>query len=253
MPDTVIKSVGRTFDILDYYREVKRPLSVRDIAERFGYPLISASALLKSLATLGYLTYDRYSHLYFPSMKLPLLAEWVYESTYKGREVLALAEKLSEQTGETIIVASQSDIYMNFVILIPSRYELQVNPVGIVRRPLCLSGTGISLLSVQSDDAIKRVYQRSVRRLSKSEFRPNLTLDRVMGYVNETRRKGYFFTHELTTTGAGLVAMPFPDRQAGSNMAVSVSGVLDRMQTNFASIVREMRKLLKQYAKRGSR
>jgi IclR family transcriptional regulator, KDG regulon repressor len=213
MPNPVIKSVGRTFDILDYYREVKRPLSVRDIAERFGYPLISASALLKSLATLGYLTYDRYSHLYFPSMKLPLLAEWVYESTY-------------------IIVASQSDIYMNFVVLIPSRYELQFNPVGMVRRPLCLSGTGLSL-------------ERPVGRCNKE------SLSALRAQVEQERISAQ--SDPGSGSGAGLIAMPLPDREAGSNMAISVSGILDRMQANSAGIVREMRKLLNQYAKRGSR
>ena len=33
MDNSVIKTAGRVFEILEYFREVRKPLSVRDIAE----------------------------------------------------------------------------------------------------------------------------------------------------------------------------------------------------------------------------
>ena len=49
----MIKTAGRVFEVLEYLREVRRHVTVREVSEQLGYPLSSAQVLMKSLATLG--------------------------------------------------------------------------------------------------------------------------------------------------------------------------------------------------------
>ena len=61
MSKEVIKTAKRLFEILEYFDEMQRPLSLKEVALRFGYPVSSASAVLKSMVVLGYVDFDRYS------------------------------------------------------------------------------------------------------------------------------------------------------------------------------------------------
>jgi len=78
----VIKTAGRVFEVLEYFRQVRRPLAVREIAAHCRYPLSSTAVLLKSMATLGYLTYDHTRKAYFPTVQTAVLGDWVLESLF---------------------------------------------------------------------------------------------------------------------------------------------------------------------------
>ena len=49
----MIKTAGRVFELLEYLREVRRHVTVREVSVQLGYPLSSAQLLMKRLATLG--------------------------------------------------------------------------------------------------------------------------------------------------------------------------------------------------------
>ena len=46
MSGEVIKTARRLFEILEYFDEVQRPLSLKEVALHFSYPVSSASAAL---------------------------------------------------------------------------------------------------------------------------------------------------------------------------------------------------------------
>ena len=74
MENPVISVTGRVFEVLEFFREMRRPLSVREIAERFDYPLSSTSVLIKSIAELGYLSYDSHVRSYSMTIRVAMLA-----------------------------------------------------------------------------------------------------------------------------------------------------------------------------------
>lgn len=248
--DSVIKTAGRVFEILEYFREVRAPLSVREIAERFGYPVSSTSMLVKSLATLGYLTYDRELRAFFPTLRIATLGDWLYDAMYGSGDVLKLLEDICRDTGETAMLAVQNDIYSQYVHILPNRHQvIQLNvPVG-TRRLLCWSGTGWALLSPLTDDAIERLIERTLTRLRNDPPAAEITPEKVMAQVRTVRKSGYALSTGTVTTGGGVLAMPLPQTASGMRLAVAAGGVADRLIMNKSEIIKCMTAHVKSYAK----
>ena len=56
MNDSIVKSVGRVFEVLELFDAERAALTATTIARTLKYPASSTVALLKSIVRLGYLT-----------------------------------------------------------------------------------------------------------------------------------------------------------------------------------------------------
>ena len=56
-----VKSARRVFEFLEYFARVQRAVSVAELAAHHAYPNSSVSALMRSMVTLGYLSYDAHA------------------------------------------------------------------------------------------------------------------------------------------------------------------------------------------------
>lgn len=248
--DSVVKTAGRVFEILEYFREVRAPLSIREIAENFGYPFSSTSVLMKSLSTLGYMTYDRDLRAFFPSLRIATLGDWLFDAMYSGGDLLRLLENVGRDSGETALLAVQNDIYSQYVHILPNRQQvIQLNvPVG-TRRLLCWSGTGWALLSQFNDEQIERLVERTLNRLHDDPVRDKISLVSVMAQVDAVRQNGYALSDRTVTMGAGVIAMPLPVTPNGMRLAVAAGGVADRLISRKQEIVAAMAAHVSDYAK----
>jgi len=77
--ENVVKSAARVLEVFEYFAGRKTPATVGEVCSALGYPQSSTSVLLKSLLTLGYLSYDQSSRRYAPSVKVASLSEWIPE------------------------------------------------------------------------------------------------------------------------------------------------------------------------------
>lgn len=80
----------RIFEVLEYFEEVKRPISLKEVATKCDYPTFSAVALLKSMAMLGYLFYDGYNRTYMPTMRIARMGRWLDTGLFGDSTILAL-------------------------------------------------------------------------------------------------------------------------------------------------------------------
>lgn len=244
----MVKTAGRVFAILEYFREVRGPLSVREIAEHFGYPFSSTSVLVKSLATLGYLTYDRDQRAFFPTLRVATLGDWLYDAMYGGEEVLRLLEAISRETGETAMLAVQNDIHAQYVHIVPNKLQvIQLNvPIG-TRRPLCWSGTGWAILSQHADESIEYLIERTLTRMRGDPVIAAMTREKTFAQVREVRKTGFALTNSTVTEGAGVIAAPLPMAANGMRLAVAAGGVAGRLLAHKADIMKAMAAQIKTY------
>lgn len=239
MPDQPIKSSKRVFEILEAFEDVRRPMALKDFTQRFGYPPSSASALLKSLVALGYLEYDRFSRTYLPTMRMATLGNWVQQALFGEGEVLRLMTRLSEAFGETITVGTQSDLFVQYMYLIPSVLPIwYAVPIGMTR-PIAHSASGWMMLGARSDTEIGEL----VRRINFHERDParKVVLADLMARVAQGRRDGYLFSKHTLEPGAGNIAMLLPDRRFGRVFSLGVHGPVERLEDKEADIVAAMR------------
>jgi DNA-binding IclR family transcriptional regulator len=240
MPEKPIKTSQRVFEILEAFETEQRPMALKDFTRCFGYPASSASALLKSLVMLGYLDYDRFSRTYMPTMRMASLGTWVQRALFgQNEEVLRLMQRLSEAYGETVTLSAQSDLYVQYVYLIPSRLPIwYAVPIGTIR-PIARSGSGWAMLGVRTDEEIVNL----VRRINFHEPDParKVSLSELMRHVEQGRRDGYVFNKNTLEPGAGGICMVLPERRFGRLFALAVSGPVERLEEKEAEVVASLR------------
>lgn len=245
MKANVVKSAARVFEVLELFSTLQRPLSVREIATRCGYPGSSAAALLASMKALGYLAYDDATHTYAPTALLVNLGEALVDSAAGSRQHWhAVAKRLALRTHEAVVIAVQSDLYVQYIDAIVASHTIPIHfyaPIG-TRREICMSGLGWALLSIQPDSTIRRLVSRSIRRIGKSGR--TIDDDAVLEKVEETRRLGYSYSAHTVTQGAAMISMVIAHGWNGLPLAIGVAGPVERIDAHRDRIVRAMHEAL---------
>jgi len=245
-PDSTIKTARRIFEVLEYFEDVQRPISLKELANRYDYPTSSAAALLKSMVALGYLSYDGYNRTYMPTMRIGQMGAWLSSGIFGESAILALVEHLSEQLDELVNISTQSGLYAQYIHCIQTRKRLRfdVRPGEI--RPLAISGVGRTLLSMHTDVEIARL----VRRINATCPVPErIALDELMKIVNGIRRDGYMFSKHVIVKDAGVIAMPLPKRSVGRMLVLGVGGPVSRLEEGKEHILACMREGIDRFLK----
>jgi DNA-binding IclR family transcriptional regulator len=236
--ESAVKSARRAFEILEAFDRHRRPMALKEMLDDLGYPASSGSALMKSLVSLGYLDYDRDRRTYFPTMRIAALGAWVQGALFSGGPLMEVMERLREVTGETVILAAQSDLAAQYVHVVRSSEPLQFAVPPGARRPLANSGLGWLLLSAKTDAEIERL-----RRRINAEAGPGAKLERetLMERIAEVRARGYAFSKNAVTAGAGVIGVLLPKGPFGRVFALGVGGPVARLEDRESEIVSELR------------
>lgn len=246
----VVKSAGRVFEVLELFRQSKRSLSIREVADRCRYPASSTAVLMKSMATLGYIHYDRKLRTYYPTLKLADLGEWVYGAMAARNGLVQLLEELSIATGKIAILAAQSGIYAHYLNVVQTNNRLRTLVPPGSRRLLCRSATGWAMLAQLSDDSIRTIVQST--RMQLGTMARDISYDWLMVNLRETRRRGYAVSRGMVVNDVVVVAMPLPLSMTGSQLAVGLSGTTRRMDKDMELVVSELTRTIKSGSVKGS-
>lgn len=238
LAESAIKSARRVFEVLELFDRERRPLMLKEVLVALGYPASSGSALMKSLVTLGYLDYDLSRRAYFPTMRIAALGAWVQSALFPDGVLDAVMDHLRQTTGETVILAAQSDLAAQYIHVVRSAEPLQfVIPPG-ARRPLANSGMGWLLLSAKTDAEIERLRRRIN---AEAGDRPKLSQGQLMERVDEVRRRGYAFSKNNITEGAGVIGVLLPKGPFGRVFGLGIGGPVARLESHEDMIVAELR------------
>jgi IclR family KDG regulon transcriptional repressor len=238
----VVKSVARVFEVLEAFYVDRQPMSAMQVAKRLKYPTSSTIALLKSMAKLGYLSFDRKTRTYFPTMRILIISQYLQGAIVGDGRVMALMEDLHAQTSETIVLAVQNDLDVQYVHTLPGKHAIMLNARPGDFRPLCGSGAGWALLSQHSDSEIARI----VKRLNQRSDEPKIDLSELMAIIEEVRVISYARSYGTFIPGSGSIAM-VPPTDSGQPIAICVGGPVDRLQSREREIVKIMRDAIKRH------
>ncbi|MFH1553634.1 MAG: helix-turn-helix domain-containing protein [Pseudomonadota bacterium] len=233
----VVKSAERVLRILEYFDEIQRDARVTEIAAHLQFPQSSTSALLKSLAQLGYLDYDRVRRTFLPTARVALLGTWLNEGPVHNGRLLRLMEEVSRESRDTIILAVRNGIYSQYIHVVQATTPIRYHVPQGSRRLLAWSGTGFALLMRAPDEEVRALVART--NAEAPSDRPRIDYRAALGHVHEARRAGYFFSRALVSPGAGALAMPLPDGIERRNrpMVIAVSGVLEDIERREREII----------------
>lgn len=233
----VVKSIGRAFEVLECFARLRAPLSAVEIERRLGYPASSTVAILKSMVMLGYLSFDRTSRTYFPTIRLVMVSNWLDSGIISNEQLGQLVEELRTKTGETVLIASQNDLSAQYLLSLPGIFPIKFNAPAGSLRPLCGSGAGWALLSVKPESEVRSIVQRLNRDPSAGQ---KIDADALLDMLAEVRIQGYAASYGSVVAGSGIIAMVLPTRSQERPLAIGVGGPIERLQKNEAKIVKAM-------------
>jgi len=203
-----VKSAKRVLQILELFKETRRPLSTTDIATLFNYPISSTAALLKSLATLGYLHFDKVTRTYQASLRVGLLGGWSYSGSFAPDILNRVTERLAGQSGRTVVLALRNEIHIQYIRVVASEAQVRYClPVGS-RQRLVDTAMGRALLSLDQDAAIDRLVHRA--NADRSESQPRVDPALLRAEIRRIRRTGYVHSRDDFFNGVGGVAAAVP-------------------------------------------
>lgn len=239
MNEKTVKSAVRVLAIFEAFESERRALTISELVARLGIPQSSTSTLMRSLLAKGFVEYDGESRRYRPSVRLAFLGNWVLGSTGVIARIHALAQTLSERTGETVLIGAENGLWMQYLSVIVQPHMLRIALHPGLRRPLHLSGLGLMLLSLRPDAEIGRIVRRFNAEQAAPAL-PRLAEREVLAMIGRARAQGWCATANLSTEGAGSIATLLPLPGGQRPLAIGIGAPIERLRTRHDALRRAL-------------
>ncbi|WP_334187857.1 IclR family transcriptional regulator [Noviherbaspirillum sp.] len=241
MEKNLVKSAARAIQVLEFFDTVRRASPVAEVADHFGWPHSSTSALMRSLVSLGYLHFEAGSRTYIPSMRVALLGDWLHGPMLSHGKLSQLLEQLNHATGETVVLAAQNGLHSQYLRVLQGTNTLRMHLQIGTLRPLLSSGTGRMLLTQMDDGTIRKLTRKF--NLAADAATP-INAEDLLRQVSEDRERGYAVSMNQVTPHATLIAMLLPTRPTEKPLAIGIAGLTDRLIANEQKYVSTMREAI---------
>lgn len=214
-----VKSADRAIAILEHLAEVESA-SFSELIDALSLPKSSASALLSTLETAGWVERDD-QRRYTVGLKA-----WQVGRSYRGHEDLAarakpLMDALARDVGETVQLARLDGMENVYIAISLSPNPMRLASSVGMRLPSYATGIGKALLS-QLDPAerARRVSETALTKLTnKTVTDPEL----LLAALSECAVEGVALDDEEYVDGCRCVAVPLHTGALGFESALSVT------------------------------
>ncbi len=236
MSDAVVKSAARVLDVLEFFADRRGPASVGEICSELGIPQSSASVLLKSLLSLGYLDYDAGRRTYMPTMRVALLGSWVQNYYVSGENIVNLLESIQRATHETVLLAIQNEATVQYIHIVEASHDVRLHVRVGARRPIVRTATGKMLMSLMSNADVRKIMRRANSEEPVAKYRVREAA--FIAEIEQVRSQGYAETHGDMISGAAVIAQLMPRASGESPMAIGIGGPLERIEAEKEKILK---------------
>jgi len=238
----VVKSAGRSLEVLELFRDVKKPLRLTDIADALSLPQSSASMLLRSLIRMGYLI--RHDRTYAPSMRITLLGSWLNDAMFKQGNLMNLINEISRITGDTVILGTRNGLYVEVLAVVQGSLDTIHHTRPGEARPLTRALMGHMILSTLGRPELEAL----VLRINAEQKRPErrVTLRSLVPLLDRIRQDGYGYSADTIPNAANLAVL-LPAGPFGDQMVVGNAGTTSRIASRRDDILAVLHAVIGKY------
>ena len=242
--DQSVKSARRVLEVLEYFAERQSAASADEIRRALGYPQSSTSVLLRSLASLGYLSFEGETRRFRPTIRIALIGAWLVDEAGRAQDPTKMMRRLSTATGDMIVLGTEQGMDVVYVKVLQATNPVRFHMRQGARRPLCTTAVGQALLSTKSDKQIGAIVRRvnAERPADASPLSPQEIIDKV----KEGRKLGYYLTKGTVTPGAGVIAMPIAGLGDHPPLAIGIGAPIYRIESEHDRFLELLRKEVRQ-------
>jgi len=219
MAEKMVKSAVRVLDIFEVFEAEQRALTISELVDHLQIPQSSMSTLIKSLVAKGFVEYEAETRRYRPSVRLAFVGNWVLGSTDVIARIHALAQRLHDETGATVLLGAENGLYMQYLSLVVSPHTLRFSLHPGLKRPIHRSGLGLMLLTLKTEAEIGRLVRRYNSEIT-DPAEPRSSTSDVLKMVAQGRRQGWVTSSNLAVHGGASIATLLPLPRAHGTLAV---------------------------------
>jgi IclR family transcriptional regulator, KDG regulon repressor len=218
-----MSSVAKVFQILEtVVAHQERGLAYSEVVARTRLPKATAHRVLKTLAAMGYLRFDREAARYFGDLKLAALGSAVTSHFDLKQYVRPHLLKLQVETKHTCnlgVLSGDAGVYLDKVEP-PKAFGIKLYSDIGKRFPLHCTGMGKLLLAGMEAAEARRVMARGLEAFTPHTLTKPGALRRELARV---RSVGYALDREEITRGIMCVAAPIRGGDGETVAAISVA------------------------------
>ncbi len=244
LPPNVVKSTGRTIQILEFFDDHRGPANIAQVARALGYPQSSTSEIMRSLHVLGYLSYNHHGRTFMPTSRVRLLGAWANEQLHGKDRLSSLVEKLNSHSGQTAFLAIRNKLTAQYIQVAQATTSLRLHLTPGQQRPILRSASGLVLLKDVGDAEISMLVRRiNGERTDQEDF---ISVDAVLRDVRFIRANNYLFIERSQISpGAAVIAMALPRETFPVPTVLGVGGASEILSPQKDSLVRFMSELIR--------
>lgn len=244
LPPEVVKSTGRTMQILEFFDHHQAPANIAQVARALEYPQSSTSEIMRSLYALGYLSYNNRDRTFISTSRVRLLGAWAHDQLHGEDRLSSLVRKVNKLSGQTAYLAIRNKLSSQYIQVAQATTSLRLHLTPGQQRPLLRSASGRALLKDVPDVEIGKL----VRRINAEKL-PDETLlcvDELMADVNFIREHQYLFVERSAVSpGAAVIVMSLPDDVFAVPTVIGIGGATEIVAPQKDGLVQMVSELIR--------
>ena len=234
MTTPIVKTIVKTFEILEVFEREDRELTVNDIVVATGINHATAHRFLLTLAQIGIL-YKSNRSQYTLGLRLSELGSYVEEKNILAKAVMPYLIKLTDTYGEATRAGILDGENVVCIARVLAHHSLGVASNVGMRSTVYHSAMGKVLLSDLNNTELLRILNRATL---KARTRYTLTdPDKLLTQIKTVRRQGYAINNQESEIGLRTIASPIKNQGEEIIAAFSVSGPIGRMTTSTMNLM----------------
>jgi IclR family transcriptional regulator, acetate operon repressor len=233
-------AVERALAMLEAVAEESEGLSNAELSRRLQIPKSSASYILRTLATQGYLNRDGESGKYRVGLKILSLSRGALSGIDVREVALPIMRHLVEKTNLTChlaILDGPDAVYIE-----------KVEPTGFIRMDTWVgrrmrvhaTSVGKALVAYIPQPRLEKIFAE--RGLEKRTAKTITTLPKLLKDLDRVRTQGYAVDDEENNLGARCLGAPVFNQQGAIEASIGLSGTTNQVNPQtFPRLVEELK------------
>ncbi|GAB6902572.1 IclR family transcriptional regulator [Kineosporia succinea] len=224
-----VQTVSRAAQILFTFSAENPELGLSQLSTELGLSKATIHRIAQTLVSVGLLEQNATSRGYRLGVRLLRLAQVVEGSIDIRREAREALHTLRDETGETVYLMMLRGNEALCVERLEGSHpmrDLSTAPGAFV--PLRTGAAGSAIMSAMPEGDVRALL---------GDVTPRALRDEVRERVDTARQRGYAFSRGDIAQGVGAIAAPLVDNHGTVIGAVSLGGLLERVEQSEQSLV----------------
>jgi len=243
----IVRQAAYVLDIFEYFARVRKPATLAEVADHFGWPRSSTFNLLTTLAEKGYLYEPRPRAGFYPTPRWLVLAQTISDVEPLPEWTHTLIAELSAETGETAAIVAPAGTMAVFIDVVESSAAIRYFAQMGHRVPIHATSSGRALLLQYAPEERNSLY----RKIEFKQYGPStpISIDAVEAELRRSIERGYCESFADYSRDLAGVAKPLPtgDRR----LSVVVAGPEFRMREKIAEFAIIIAKSIQRHCPEG--